>query len=101
MTSNEQERKMIERLNVILKNYHNYKSIRELSDYLNIPTSTIQRDLNKSKLIISTKGLKIYNDVQEWLMNSKKIGLSRGGKKSQEMYIYKRDNIGKYDGIKK
>ena len=77
-------------------------SIKELSDKLGkgFSTSTIQRyfhELREKKYIVDDE----YAEICEWLENNKKISTSKGGKISQEMYGYSKDESGHFTGGKK
>lgn len=102
MLSNEQVIERMKKVRSILDELNNSSSIKEISEKTKIPTSTIQRYLNNNKLLKEC-GL-TDNDIANintWLSNSKKSGLSKGGKNSQEKYTYNRDNSGHYTGIKR
>lgn len=113
MLSEEQRIEKLRKLSFILKVLPDCKSIGEISEKTNIPTSTIQRYLNDKKMFMELfiQDIKVlqkieeaeqtYGKVQEFLRKSKEEGLSKGGKKSQELYGYEKDEYGKFRGSKK
>lgn len=75
-------------------------TIKELSDELKIPTSTIQRDLNNFERISNIFGIentpRILESIKIRLMANKKEGVSKGGMISTINNITLRDNEGKF-----
>lgn len=76
------------------------KTIEELSASINVPRSTIQRDLN-SKELKELIGEESYNKIQTILKENKKVGLSKGGKISVSKNELIRNELGKFEGVKK
>lgn len=109
MRSKEQEIEMLEKLSKILKLLPHSRSIKEISEQTNIPTSTIQRYLNKKELIVELLELnnnyekqnEATNYIQNWLNQSKNEGHKRGGLISQEKYGYIKAESGKFSGNRK
>lgn len=112
MLSEEQRIEKLRKLSLILRVFPNCKSIGEISEKTNILTSTIQRYLNDKKMFVEffVQDIKVsqleeiektYEEVQEFLKKSKGEGLSKGGKKSQELHGYKKDKYGKFKGNRK
>ena len=102
MISKGQEIERLNKVKDIISKLRDCISIKEISIKTNIPTSTIQRYLNNTKLL-KESGLhdEDINNINTWLRNAKRIGLSKGGKNSQEKYTYDRDNFGHYNGMKR
>lgn len=110
MISNEQRIERLKKLSNILKVMPECSSIGEISEKTKIPTSTIQRYLNNKKLFVELfleeekidsnfeNGISVYEQVQSFLKDSKKAGLSKGGIKSQQLYGYSKDEDGKFQG---
>lgn len=106
MTSEEQKITMIKKLKDILSVMSNTSSIKEISNLTKIPTSTIQRYLNRKDLLSEllndeTLCEEVFKNNQEWLKNAKEEGLKRGGKNSQLNNDYTKDELGKFTGSKK
>lgn len=86
MNKKEQEIEMLKRLSLILKELQNSKTIRDISEKTGIPTSTIQKYLNKKeyieKFLETTKSTKTYEEVSEnikaWLVQAKLEGPIKG-----------------------
>jgi hypothetical protein len=112
MLSIEQRLEILKKLSIILKELPNCNSIGEISKKTQIPKSTIQRYLNNKSIFIELfeeksdfeymkKALVAYEASQQFLFESKKSGLSKGGLKSQELHGYVKDESGKFHGGKK
>lgn len=109
MVSKEQKEEMLRKLLEILRNLSTSNSIKEISEKTKIPTSTIQRYLNKKELIYEV--LKESNcaefaeqtikEIEAWLQNNKTEGLKRGGTTSQERHGYSKDETGHFIGSRK
>ena len=105
MLSEAQKREIIEKLIKVLKELETSNSIKEISEITNIPTSNIQRYLNNETLIkealIEMKEVN-YKEwllvIRGWLENSKKSGNRRGGKNSQTLHSFSKDEDGKFLG---
>lgn len=88
-----------DKINIVLNNYKKANNIGELSKLVNIPTSSIQRYLkNDLKKVLSKEE---YQEIELWLQNAKKDGLSRGGTNSQINNGYTKDEIGRFNGNKR
>lgn len=88
-----------DKINIVLNNYKKANNIGELSKLVNIPTSSIQRYLkNDLKNVLSKEE---YQEIELWLQNAKKDGLSRGGINSQINNGYTKDEIGRFNGNKR
>ena len=82
----------------------NNKTIKELEQVLNIPKSTIQRDLNDTDTITSIYGKDsefIMQEIQRKLEQNKKEGLSRGGSTFAENNTATKDELGHFTGSKR
>lgn len=107
MISAEQHLKMLEKMSAILKALPDSKNINEVSEKTNIPTSTIQRYLNREDLILAVTeyDVKLTAEIleknREWLNNAKKDGNKKGGILSQTMYQFSKDESGKFNGNKR
>ncbi len=86
------------KINIVLNNYYKVSNIRELSELVHIPTSSIQRYLKEAKDYVSELE---YQEIELWLQNAKKDGLVRGGINSQLNNGYTKDEEGKFNGNKR
>ena len=84
--------------------------IKEVEEITGIPSSTIQRYLSREDYFkeLAGEGLlspenvpKALKYTQDWLKTSKRAGLSRGGKTSQERYGFQKTEDGKFNGHSK
>lgn len=105
MRSKEQEIRMLKDLTTIIELLPTTNSIKEISEITEIPTSTIQRYLNKKELIIKILEKEKFEDyyglfeyIDNWLKNSKIEGNRKGGVISQERHSYSKDEVGKFTG---
>lgn len=105
MLSKAQKLKMIENLIKVLRELPTSNSIKEISEKTNIPTSNIQRYLNDEKLIEEALNEMKEGNYKEWLLvirkwleNSKKSGNRRGGRNSQTLHSFLKDEDGKFLG---
>ena len=105
-----QKLEMLRKLSCIIEVMPHSKNIKEIHMKTGIPTSTIQRYLNRKDLYeeLSVSGFMEISDVdklfkysRKWLENAKLVGLKEGGIKSQILYGYEKDNIGHFKGRKK
>lgn len=109
MRSKEQEIEMLEKLSKILRELPTAKSIKDISQKTNIPTSTVQRYLNKKDLITEflevNKSNENYEQINEEIKGKlstyKSEGHRRGGQISQEKYGYSKGEAGKFTGNRK
>ena len=107
MVNELQKIEILRKLMVILKELSTSKNIKEISEKTNIPTSTIQRYLNredyfneliKYNLMKQDDVEKIQVIVEKWLRQAKQNGLKDGGKKSQAMFGYAKADNGTFIG---
>ncbi len=101
MVSKKQRLEMIDKLKTIILSIPDCSNINDISLKTSIPTSTIQRYLNKKDLFLELADIydnvdKLYINVQEWLKEAKINGRSRGGTTSQSRYSYSREENGKF-----
>ncbi len=106
MVSEKQRLEMIDKLKVIILSIPDCSNINDISTKTSIPTSTIQRYLNRKDLFLELANIydnvdKLYINIQEWLKKAKIDGINRGGKTSQSRYFYSRGEKGKFLGITK
>ena len=74
--------------------------VEDISKSTSIPKSTIQRDLT-SKELKELIGEDSFFEIQSILKANKKIGLSKGGKKSVTNNEVLRDKLGHFKGVNK
>ena len=85
-----------EKVKLAINNYKNAKNLKELSLLLGISTSSLQRYLtNDSKEIVS---LEEYKRIKDWLNNALIMGNKEGGKISQSIYGFDKDDEGHFKG---
>ena len=101
MRGKEQEKEMLKKMQQIIKILPTCKSIKEISEQTKIPTSTIQRYLNKEELLIDIISKEELTFIKNWLINAKKEGIKKGCTNSQEKNSYLKDDKGKFIGNKK
>lgn len=111
MISEKQRLERLQKFSKILVALPDCNSIGEISEVTNIPTSTIQRYLNDKKLyeeffleagMIKEDNVdELFERIQSSLKEYKQNGLSKGGKKSQELHGYEKDENGKFRGGRK
>lgn len=106
MLSEEQIEKKKKRIELVVDTFLSFNnlSIEELSKELNIPKSTIQRDLNDLeyiKMVYSGNYLEILKQISDKLKQNKKEELSKGGINSTNINEPIRNNDGKFIGNKK
>ena len=79
------------------------KTIKELSIELNIPSSTIQRDLNDIETItrVFPYSDAIISEIQRKLEQNKQEGLSRGGSTFAQNNTATKDDLGHFTGSKR
>ena len=105
MVSIKQRIKMLDNLSIILKEMKTCSSIQEISTSTKIPTSTIQRYLNREDLLLQLLEYdveycrKIREQIEIWLRISKQKGNQQGGLTSQKRYGYQKKKSGKFNGI--
>ena len=107
LVSDAQRLEILQKMSLIISNIKTCNSIKELSDVTGIPSSTIQRYLNRKDYfeelakegILKKENVDVALDYTKgWLEKSKEEGVKRGGKSSQEKYSFKKDNEGKFRG---
>jgi len=106
MLSEEQIEKRKERIRIVIDTFLHYEniSINELSQIINVSSSTIQRDLNDVEYISQIYGVKaaeILRIIKRKLSINKNNGLSRGGIASTTNNEPIRDENGKFTGNKR
>ena len=110
MVSDEQRKEILGKLSNILRAMKTCSSIKEVEEITGIPSSTIQRYLSREDYFkeLAGEGLlspenvpKALKYTQDWLKTSKRAGLSRGGKTSQEKYGFQKTEDGKFNGHSK
>lgn len=106
MLSEEQIEKKKERIKKVVDTFLQYEniSINELSQIINVSSSTIQRDLNDVEYIsevYGTQTAEILRIVRRKLSINKNNGLSRGGIASTTNNEPIRDENGKFTGNKR
>lgn len=112
MLSEKQRLDRLKNFSKILVALPDCNSIGEISEVTEIPTSTIQRYLNDKRLyeeFFSEAGKvsedievsEVFERIQNTLKEYKQNGLSKGGKKSQELHGYEKDENGKFKGGRK
>lgn len=96
---------IIERVKkIVIEFLSNDYSIQELSDKINIPTSTKQRDLNNTNLIKSIfadESDRVISLISTKLKNNKVEGNKLGGINSTNLNEPIRDDLGKFIGNKR
>ena len=85
-----------EKIKLAINNYFKVYNLKELSELLNISTSSLQRYLHDDSNKYTSK--EEYLKIRDWLSNAKMVGLSTGGKNSQEKYGYFKDENGHFKG---
>ena len=107
MVSDGQRREILEKLSAILLAMKTCSSIKEVEEATGIPSSTIQRYLNREDYYHDLVGIgllkpenvpKAIQYTKDWLQASKQAGLRRGGKTSQERHGYQKTKDGKFNG---
>ncbi|MBQ8131061.1 MAG: hypothetical protein IJ193_01055 [Bacilli bacterium] len=107
MVSNAQKREMLEKLSTILREMQTCTNIPEISEKTGIPTSTIQRYLNRPDYFmeLSDAGLlsrenvpKALEFTRDWLTTAKQNGLQKGGQTSQEKHGFSKGEGGHFKG---
>lgn len=96
---------MLEKLSLILVEMKNCKRICEISEKTGIPTSTIQRYLQRDDLLLclfdyDTRVCSAFRlQIDIWLKNAKVAGNQLGGVVTQEKHGYQKEKSGKFSGI--
>ncbi len=108
MVSESQRMEMLQKLSSILQEMKHCSNISEISEKTGIPTSTIQRYLNRPDYFmeLSQVGLlsrenvtKAFLFTKDWLTTAKKEGLRKGGKTSQERHGFSKGSCGHFSGF--
>lgn len=94
MNRKEQRLEMLNKLSVILSNFPESNSTRDISNKTGIPQTTVYTYLYNDKLICDFLGLDIDSDeykefrelIQKWLDKAKKEGPIRGNEVLQNRY---------------
>ena len=79
-----------------IDNFNKVSSLKELSNLINISTSSLQRYLKEDSVNYTDR--KTYDKIQEWLKESKRNGNQLGGKVSHERYGFSKDQGGHFKG---
>lgn len=96
---------MLEKLSFILVEMKSCKRICEISEKTGIPTSTIQRYLQRDDLLLCLfdYDMKVCSafrlQIDIWLQNAKVAGNQLGGVVTQEKHGYQKEKSGKFSGI--
>lgn len=96
-----------EKISKILKSCKYFLSnpestMEEMSEYLGISKSSIQRYLKEKEIIVSYLGIDVYEMIQKQLKINTLAARSKGGRKFSENNVAVKDEIGKFTGsIKK
>lgn len=107
MLSEQQIIEIMSKMSTILRATKSCKSIGEISKQTGLPTSTIQRYLNKKEyyeLLVENGALKRENldkameATKKWLQDSKQAGLKSGGLTTQKRHGYTKRLDGKFNG---
>ena len=103
MVSNEQRIEMLRKLALILETMKSCESIAEISEKTSIPTSTVQRYLNRKDLLIELLGNinttnEVFEQNQIWLKKAYASGHKKGGLVSQERHGYEKGETGRFSG---
>lgn len=94
MNRNEQRLEMLDKLSMILSNFPESYSIRDISNKTGIPQTTVYTYLHNDKLICDLFGFDANSDeykefrelIQKWLDKAKKEGPSKGNEILWERY---------------
>ncbi len=107
MIGETQKIEILQKLVQILKVLPETSNINDISNMTNIPTSTIQRYLNRDDYfkelieyrLMSEEDVIITKEIViKWLRQAKTNGLKKGGKKSQAMFGYAKADDGTFIG---
>lgn len=107
MFSDEQREERLRKFERIIDSMPNCSNIDEISLLTGIPSSTIQRYLNKTELYEELAEVKnmdkeelkeTFENTKRWLKQAKENGLSKGGKTSQEKHGFSKTKGGLFNG---
>ncbi len=107
VVSDEQKIKMLKKLSAMLAAMKGCQSIQEISNCTAIPTSTIQRYLNKKDLLLELVSYnqdlcdEIFEQNQLWLKRANTLGKQKGGSTTQARYGFEKKEFGKFNGSRK
>lgn len=96
---------MLEKLSLILVEMKTCRRIQEISVRTGIPTSTIQRYLQRDDLLLclldyDTRVCSAFRlQIDIWLKNAKVAGNQLGGVVTQNKHGYQKEKSGKFSGI--
>ena len=96
---------MLEKLSLILVEMKTCRRIQEISEKTGIPTSTIQRYLQRDDLLLclfdyDTRVCSAFRlQIDIWLKNAKVAGNQLGGVVTQKKHGYQKEKSGKFSGI--
>lgn len=105
MISIKQKVMMLDKLSKILIEMKSCKNLQEISERTGIPTSTIQRYLQRDDLLLelfeyNTSICMVFRfQIDLWLQNAKETGNQLGGIVTQKKYSYQKMKFGKFNGI--
>ena len=96
---------MLEKLSLILVEMKTCRRIQEISERTGIPTSTIQRYLQRDDLLLCLfdydkkvcSAFRVQIDL--WLQNAKNTGNQLGGVVTQKKHGYQKLKSGKFNGV--
>ncbi len=107
VVSDEQKINMLKKLSAILVALKDCQNIQEISNCTTIPTSTIQRYLNKKDLLLELVNYdqdfceEIFEQNQLWLKRANTLGKQKGGSTTQARYGFEKKEFGKFNGSRK
>lgn len=103
MLSEEQRKLKIKRIIFTVQSFleSDCHNLEELSNQINISSSSIQRYLNEKPIIEEYFGEDIYEIVREKIEFNKREGLSKGGTNFVNYNVSTKDEFGKFTGSRR
>ena len=103
MLSEEQRKLKIKRIIFTVQSFleSDCHNLEELSNQINISSSSIQRYLNEKQIIEEYFGEDIYETVREKIEFNKREGLSKGGTNFVNYNVSTKDEFGKFTGSRR
>jgi len=103
MLSEEQRKLKIKRIIFTVQSFleSDCHNLEELSNQINISSSSIQRYLNEKQIIEEYFGEDIYEIVREKIEFNKREGLSKGGTNFVNYNVSTKDEFGKFTGSRR
>ena len=103
MLSEEQRKLKIKRIIFTVQSFleSDCHNLEELSNHINISSSSIQRYLNEKQIIEEYFGEEIYEIVREKIEFNKREGLSKGGTNFVNYNVSTKDEFGKFTGSRR